>query len=705
MKLKFFLIFLLILGMGVSYYYFRLFFQGYSDSLGNIEWSEISLWFLMLGISTQLMAHYIRAKKSQILLEVIRPVKTSVLFSGLAIGYLYNTVLPFRIGEFIRAHIVGRKMTISRSVVFFTILIERAVDGFILSFLVFLLTQIYFRGSPGISATCNMLAAIVLVASLIVVIIISMLSSQNKKMLLFFRWFTQLFNERIRDRMRFVLWSTIYGIHIIVRRADIKRYILLSLIMWVFYIGSMLFLVQGFFEGISLVRGILISSASYLSVSVPSGPAYLGTYHFYFSEIIGGIPGIQKGLIFSMSVISWAILMIPISLIGIMLLIMSYEKKKTNRVTSDAFSPMKNKLYREQDISQELSHFLDTYFSGVQVTHLLHSLEVRDDFKLVQTLRGGSNASTLLAWEGNKLLVKKITLPQYAEKLKAQYDWLVKRHHLKNIPTILGQKENEKYYSFDIAYEDKYITFFEFIHSESLKNSKQIIERIVRFVYQNIYELGERMHSEEHLNAYIKEKVINKTEDTAKLNALVASLLKYQEIIVNGEKYDNLNKIMKKIRNNKKIMKELSTFYNTPIHGDLTVDNIIVSKDNNGFLVLDPNNENYISDPIVDIGKLYQSVHSGYEFLCQLEKVEVKGNKINFEENISSKYSELFNHLEKIIKEKMTEEEHRAILFHEAVHYCRMLTYKANINPDTVPAFYAIAVRLLNQFYAQYNKG
>jgi hypothetical protein len=33
-----------------------------------------------------------------------------------------------------------------------------------------------------------------------------------------------------------------------------------------------------------------------------------------------------------------------------------------------------------------------------------------------------------------------------------------------------------------------------------------------------------------------------------------------------------------------------------------------------------------------------------------------------------------------------------------------MLTYRANIDPETVPVFYGIAVRLFNQFLRQYEK-
>ena len=150
-------------------------------------------------------------------------------------------------------------------------------------------------------------------------------------------------------------------------------------------------------------------------------------------------------------------------------------------------------------------------------------------------------------------------------------------------------------------------------------------------------------------------------------------------------------------------MKDLASYKQSPIHGDLTVDNLIASAGGD-FIILDPNNENQVSAKAVDLGKLYQSLHSGYEFLIQLERCQVKDDQINFEDSKSHKYAEIFNLFDKSLKQRLNPKDYRSILFHEAVHYCRMLTYRVNINEATVPVFYATAVRLFNEFLEQYEK-
>ena len=159
--------------------------------------------------------------------------------------------------------------------------------------------------------------------------------------------------------------------------------------------------------------------------------------------------------------------------------------------------------------------------------------------------------------------------------------------------------------------------------------------------------------------------------------------------------------IIEKIRKNKKAMNDLSCYQESPIHGDLTIDNLIVSPEGD-FMLIDPNDENQVSTPAVDFGKMYQSLHSGYEFLIQLDHCTVSGHEITFEESKSQKYEELFKRLDTSLKKKLSPKDHRVILFHEAVHYCRMLTYRASIDQTTVAVYYATAVKLFNEFQGQY---
>ncbi|WP_163867638.1 lysylphosphatidylglycerol synthase domain-containing protein [Myxococcus eversor] len=690
---------LVALGLLVSAVFFARFMAESRQSGQWVSASGVATWAIPVAVLCQVVAHVLRAKNAQRLLRVVRPTTWRILFSGLSIGFLFNALLPFRLGELVRAHLIGRRMRISRAVVFFTILFERAVDGFVLGLCALGVALVMRERAPEATALMLRLTAGVVAASLAVAALIWLLYTQNRRLLRALGQTTALLNDRLRDRTRFVLWSLIYGTHVIFRSARLGRFVATTMGMWLLYLGSMAALVWGFAPGHGALATVGAATSAYLAVGVPSGPGFLGTFHYYYSELARGLLGIS-GVPLGLSLVSWAVLIGPFSLVGLFFLLERGRAQAT--ASAPSLEPLKNKLHRDSDISREFSHFLDAYFSGQALSHVLSTGELRGDFRMVRTFKGGSNASTLLVWDDGSLRVRKVTLPQYAQKLKAQHDWLEARRHVPHLPRPLREVDTAGYYAFDLEYREEYVPFFQFLHSEDVERSRQVLDRVLDFVSAHIYEPVERSHQPDVLARYLREKVEDKVHDAAALSPALAALLAHPTLCINGQRYDNIGPALARLRANPRAMEELASTRQTPIHGDLTVDNLLVRREDGDFMVLDPNDENAISDPVVDLGKLCQSLHSGYEFLCQLPSAKAQGDLVEYEEATSSRYAELYAHLQRRFETLLAPEVRRTILFHEAVHYCRMLTYRARINPDSLPAFFATAVRLLNAFNAQY---
>jgi uncharacterized protein (TIRG00374 family) len=699
MKHKSFFFILLGLGVSISGYYLYRFWLGFPSGTLDLPWSLLTVAMIGAGIALQLLGHYLRAYKWRLLLSVIRPTKTRTLFKGVAVGFLYNSLLPFRIGEFIRADLVGRAMSISRTVVFGTIVFERVIDGLILVTTAAILITIYpkFNQSANLWPILAGLIGVLFAA----ILMLGLIFTQNKRILRLIRSWSRLLNDRLKDRLRFVFWSTIYGLRLIAQRANLPAYLALSVLMWGCYLASTALIILSLVQVGGKAELVFSSVVSYLSVAIPSGPAYLGTYHYFFTSIISPLVSPARGL-FAVSIATWAAMTLPIALIGVALIAMGH---RAVRLPSEAerLLSLHNKLYRDYDISKELSHFLDAYFAGAELSHALSQAEMTGRLSLLRTFKGGSNAITMLVGTEQEARVRKMTLPQHAEKLKAQHDWLKARSDIPHLPKVLHEDLTAGQYSFEIQYEANFLPFFDFIHSRTDEENRDVIERVVNFMRKDIYDPKPPENAEQNVRDYIDTKVIGKMRDTMALNNAIATLSEYDSLKINGTRYDNWEVVIQKILSSDHIMKDLMDYSEGPIHGDLTIDNIIVDPGCGDFIVLDPNNENQVSAPVVDMAKLYQSLHSGYEFLCNLDRTEVRDDTIRFEEHVSTRYTKLLAVLDAQLKRELTPAEHRTILFHEAVHYCRMLTYRAKINPDTLPAFYGIAVRLLNEFYYSYD--
>lgn len=656
-----------------------------------------SIALLILAILLQFCGHYLRARKQKLLLQQIRPLKTFEVFKGQMIGSLFNTILPLRLGELAKAHYIGKGVSISRSAVFATILFERLLD---ILFLLLLGVVVLAIGSSSALALEGILAILVLGFFLLAFILFSIRSQKSWVLRLVFE-LSQLFNVSIRDRIRMVVWSAMYGLKNAVTREILPKYLLLTITMWGFYILSVGVLAGLLFGTVISGNTVRVSIASYYGVSLPSGPAYLGSFQAIFTSV----SNIPAALLHANNVtlVLWLLLVLPASIVGLYYLLRPqniYNAKSENSVDT----VLKNKLYRDADITKEFSHFLDAYFDGSRLNRILTSEELAGKFQTIKTFKGGSNALTLLAWQDGKMVVKKITLKEYRDKLKAQHDWLYERNRHSRIASIVGENDkHDDYYSIDIEFKDTYIPFFDFIHSSSSKTNKQVLNEVCSFVSKTIHTPTiKKKNGRSLLDKYLNEKVIGKITDSANVNTTISKLMSYEILIVNGRTVKNFNAVIQQITDNKQAMKDLANISESPLHGDLTVDNIIVDPKTKKFILLDPNNENAISDPVVDYGKLMQSVHSGYEFLVSLSNCRVEDNSISFEENKSVRYEALYTELTDILKTKLTPEKYRAVLFHEAVHYCRMLTYRCDINPKTAAVFYSIAVRLFNDFLEQY---
>ena len=100
-------------------------------------------WYLMPAAGIIFFSHLLRAFRWRYLLDPIRRLDISDLFSSLIIGYAANTFLPAHLGEFLRAYVLGKNQKIPMSPVFATIVVERIIDVFSLLALMLLALFIY----------------------------------------------------------------------------------------------------------------------------------------------------------------------------------------------------------------------------------------------------------------------------------------------------------------------------------------------------------------------------------------------------------------------------------------------------------------------------------------------------------------------------------------------------------------------------------
>jgi uncharacterized protein (TIRG00374 family) len=698
---------ILLIALVVSLPVFTAYLWANQDALdiliNQLQRQEIIVSFILSTIIL-MTAHVVRAYKTKLLTDTIKKTALRTHIRALFIGYLFNALLPLRIGEFIRAIVLGKGTRMSASFMFGLVVLDRATDLIILGLITFLLIMFtHFFDSSLVHDIFLTSSVLLIVTGTLLLAVVFIVRKQPPYLLKFWHRFTILFNIEIRDSLRFKLWSLMYGLERVLKRKYLVKYFAMSCVMWVLYLVALFPLIITMLPDKSMVENTAISTTSYLGAAAPAGPGHIGSYEAFVQPFIDASR--NERLLRDLLALTWLLQVIPALTVGLIFVLRTRETLERTRSSSKE-QLTGDKLLRDVDITRDLSSFLDAFFTNNSLSRIMHRFEVDNSSKLVHYFKGGSNAITALIHENERFIVRKITPIQYKYKLKSQHDWLASKGSLKKIVNVINEETTDDYYKIDLEFKEEYLPFFDYIHSRPQKKSSKILTGVFDYLFKYVYEVGDPQYRPKDLSAYLEDRCLSKIRQAAEVNDEIRSLLEYDTLVINGQSYRNIPKIIDQIKEDGHLKKILATYRKSSVHGDTTIDNILASKVSDDFLLIDPtDNENEISGPVFDFGRMTQSLRYGYEFLCKDErKVDIDRNHITFENSLSSNYATLHKQLVSLQKKYLTHEEQVAVPFHAAVLYSRMLTHRVVINPVNAAKFYAVSVIAFNNFLEGTNK-
>ncbi len=569
--------------------------------LARLPWAGLGLAALLL-----LGGHALRAEKMIVLLAPLQPQCRGAVYRCLAIGFLFNVILPLRLGELIRAHLLGKRLQISRSATLMTIVFERIVDAVVLATLLVACVALYGSRFLAIAALLAAAAAVMIAALLAII-------NPSRALLHACNAFSAIFNSNYRDSVRLSAWSGIRFLQVAFRLGAWGRYALLSLLMWAFYLAAMLTVVAAVRGGADPAAHLVDAVICFVSSVLPLGQGNFGTYSGTFAQLAAASSAAPAADLALLALCGWTVLVGPTSLIGAYCLFRHIGFSPARQAAPAAL----DRLMRHERISPEFRGLLESYFAASPLVHELNAMEADGRCRNLRIFTGGSNAITTLTDLGDRQVVRKVTLLQHAGKLEAQRHWLERHQETGLVPHVLGEFRTGRTLVLDLEFRGDLEPFFSYIHRSSIAASSGRLDAILTAMQARIWTAPTDVERPEALRQYIQDKVVQKVADAARMHPLIARLSRAPALTVNGEAFTNLEAAVARIGADPRIAGELARFQLSEVHGDLTIDNLLVS--DTAFLIIDPNDENGISDLTVDIAKLYQSLHSGYEFLTTLE--------------------------------------------------------------------------------------
>lgn len=617
---------------------------------------------LIIAIVLVCLAHFIRTLRWELFVKTYEKPNTKNLLQSLSIGYFINSFIPFKAGDLVRAWISGRKMKNGRGFALATVIVDRYLDILVVGILFAIFSA--FNLDSADSVWFYMFLAVGVLA---VTLLVYILRGYVKKIL---KNIAGIFNARIEIRLLRFFWSLIWSFKDIFKKISKTRLLLETLGMWILYLTS------------------YYCFAAFLSHQ-GSNMNWLDVFYMLFTKNsihVGSLGAITvtQGMLNTQMIWTGIYLFAPI----VILFVISLCLKSKNDGSVDSEESYLNLIPQLDE--DERRNFLETYFSNERREYIESYLKINQNILIIRDYSAGSNATTMLCMNNGKNFFRKYAFGADGDKLYQQIEWLQRFKDIIPLPDIMQYQKQDNFCYYDMPYDSQAVGLFDYAHSMPKENAWKFIKKATECLENSLYKVNQRPADKATIDEYIKSKV-NKNLDKIMNAKYLKRLMEYDEIIINGRSFHNLPYYLPYL-SEEHLYDIFKNDTYSEIHGDLTIENIICTRNADGdddFYIIDPNTGNVHDSSNLDYGKLLQSIHGGYEFLMATKNVSIERNRINFVFTKSEAYTYLYDMLDKYMREHFEEERVKSIYYHEIIHWLRLMPYKIEKNGKRVLLFYA----------------
>ena len=270
------------IGFGISLFFLVLLFRKIDFAKLVEAFREMDYRYLWLAIVSTFVSYFLRAVRWRYLLLPTKKTALANLFPATIIGYMANNVLPARLGEFVRAYVLGEKEGIGTTPVFASLVVDRLFDGFTV-LLILLFTFFTLKLPPGMEHVQHGMVVggyVTLGIYTVAVAFIIVLKRATMRTLDFTARLLKPFPPKVAEKVIPLLGSFIQGLRLSSRPGELLAIVTVSLAIWATAVWPIDLMLRSFGIVLPLTASMFIMVFLVFAVMVPASPGYVGTYHF-----------------------------------------------------------------------------------------------------------------------------------------------------------------------------------------------------------------------------------------------------------------------------------------------------------------------------------------------------------------------------------------------------------------------------------------
>lgn len=297
-----------IVGLIISFFLLYLVFRKISINEVIKYIVSANVLYLVLALIFGFFLLLLRSYRWRLIIKDYKNFKISNFFESTVLGLFFNTILPFRIGDFIQGYSLARKTNFTKSLTFSSVLMERFVDLF--PPIIFIITGSFFIVLPKqISIFFSVLVLLCLILGLILILkfkelIIKTIDNFSLKLKIFKKIYNVVNNF-------FLAIENFKDISVLIKVG------LLTFFLWFGYSFNMwLVCIALDIKLPSVFSGMLVQAITSLSVVIPSSPGYIGSWEF-MGMLALSVFSVEKTKAVAFSLLSHILGMLPVVVLGL----------------------------------------------------------------------------------------------------------------------------------------------------------------------------------------------------------------------------------------------------------------------------------------------------------------------------------------------------------------------------------------------------
>lgn len=282
-----------VIGIIISFICVYFAFRGVSWNIVIDSVKLVKFSYLLYVTIIYIFGYIIRAIRWKLLLSGVVQTGFKNLFPHLMIGFFLNNILPMRIGEFARAYTSGKKLGISKTASFASIVLERTFDG--ICFLILVVISFQFIPFPRWMLHGSLAASIFFIGILGILLFFSFYENRSRQII-----DLMPLPRAAKNTITGLMNNFVAGLKSLHRLKTVVLIAGTSVLIWSCELTCFYLMSKAFNLNISFVHIIFVSMCLVLGVMVPAAPGYIGTFEIAGKkalEILGHDPAIAISFI------------------------------------------------------------------------------------------------------------------------------------------------------------------------------------------------------------------------------------------------------------------------------------------------------------------------------------------------------------------------------------------------------------------------